>query len=303
MKRIFLGVIALVLAVGILAPLPAAAQTQDGDIESITLSPVNHKYKIDAGQTANDKLTIVNDGKTDYDFIIYSRPYSITRSPSGEYDYTNPNFTATPANADAYGWIQFPKTRFHIKAGASLDVAYTMTVPKLASPGGHYGVIFAETQPPINKESANSVFRKKRVGSIIYATVNGKFITSGQLEGTSIPFWQLQPPLHADATVKNTGNSDITDDTTYVVKDMFGNKKFEQVKQYTILPQTTRKMPFEWPGASWFGLYKVELKQSVLGKESTQSSYVLMLPRYIPILILVILLIGGAYAWFRHKKK
>lgn len=308
MKKLILSSLVFVLTVSLMSPLAVHAQETPGATESITLSPVSRKYKVDAGQTVSDKLTIVNDGQVDYDFIVYSRPYSIPATSTGDYDYTKPNFTAAPGNgapknADAYGWIQFPKTKFNVKAGATVEVAYTMTVPKQAAPGGHYGVIFAETQPPQNQGEGNAVVRKKRVGTILYSTVNGQFSTAGQLEKTDIPFWQLEPPLKATSTVKNTGNTDFTNDTVYTVKDVFGNTKFSETKQYTILPQTTRKMTFDWTRASWFGLYKVELEQTVLGKKTTNSGFVLMMPRYLPILLLVLALIGGAYAWFRHKKK
>lgn len=273
------------------------ASAQNVANESITLSPVSSKYKIDAGTSVNDKLTVVNDGKVAYDFIVYSRPYSVTNE---KYE---PNFTNTPKNADAYGWVRFEKTKFHIEAGSTIEVPYTVSVPKQAAPGGHYGVIFAETQPTDTQVSGNAVVRKKRVGSILYATVNGQYTTAGNMVSTDIPFWQAQPPLHAESTAKNTGNTDFANDTIFTVKDVFGNTKFKETKQYTILPQTTRKMTFDWTRSSWFGLYKVELEQTVLGKKSTNSGLVLMMPRYLPVLLLVIVIIGGAYAWFRRKKK
>lgn len=297
MKKLLISsAIAVFLASTLVSPY-VGAQSQQDLVESITLSPVSRKYALDAGATVQDKFTIVNDGKTAYDFVVYSRPYSVND------ESYEPNFTSTPQNADAYGWVRFSKTKFHLEAGATIDVGYSIAVPKQAKPGGHYGVIFAETQPTAEAINGNSVVRKKRVGSILYATVKGEFITKGQVDATSIPFWQFQPPLRAEAKVTNGGNSDFGDATVYRVKDVFGNTKYAQTKEYTILPGTTRKMMFDWKGASWFGLYKVELEQTVLGKKTTESGFVLILPRYVPVLLVVILLIGGAYAWFRHKKK
>lgn len=302
--RIIIGA-AIVLAISTLLPLGAArtAQAQeatDTSAESITLSPVSRKYKLNAGQTINDSLTIINDGKTAYDFIVYSRPYSM---PKGETAYDAPDFTSTPANADAYSWVRFKQSKFHLDAGASTTVSYSINVPPMATPGGHYGVIFAETQPTDEQVSGNAVVRKKRVGSIIYATVNGAYKTAGEIIGSDIPFWQLQPPLHASASAKNVGNVDFTDVTTYVIKDMLGNVKYSEKKEFVILPDTTRKMEFNWKEASWFGLYKVELMQDALGETTTDTGYVLILPRYIPVLVIVLALAGGIYAVVRRKKK
>ncbi len=300
MKRVILFtttlMIGLAFAGSLLMTSAAQAQSAEETLESITLSPVSRKYKLNAGQTISESLTIVNDGKTAYDFVMYSRPYSVTN------ENYEPNFTNTPTNADAYGWVQFKQAKYHLEAGASTTVEYTIRVPAKAAPGGHYGVIFAETQPAQEQISGNAVVRKKRVGSIIYATVNGTYQTNGEIQGSDIPFWQLQPPLHATATASNGGNVDITNSTTYVIKDIFGNTKYSEKKDYVILPETTRKMVFDWKDASWFGFYKVELSQDLLDTSTTDTGYVLILPRYIPVLLVVLAVAGGAYAILRRKK-
>lgn len=279
-----------------LASLTGSAAAQESEIESITMSPVAQYYHVNAGESKSDVLTVINDGKKAYDFIVYARPYSVNNE---KYE---PNFTKTPTNADVYSWVQFPQTKYHLEPGKSVKVNYTMTVPAQAAPGGHYGVIFVETQPAITA-TANSVIRKKRVGSIIYATVNGQYKNAGEALGAEIPFWQVQPPLHTSVNVKNTGNADFITETHMVVKDVLGNVKYEATKEYPVLPQTTRKIAMDWTGASWFGLYKVDLAQKVLGKTTSSSGYVLMMPRYLPIALLVVILIGGIYAWYRHKKQ
>lgn len=297
-KRALKGcmIFALVASTFALPPSSANAQ-QPSESESITLSPVSRKYNLDAGATVKDKMTIVNDGKLAYDFVVYSRPYSVTNE---NYD---PDFTKPTQNADAYSWVQLDKTRYRIEPGATVTVDYTLRVPEKAAPGGHYGVIFAETQPTDEAVAGNSVARKKRVGMLLYATVNGKVINEGEVLGTDVPFWQQQPPLAATLRVKNDGNTDFIDTTVITVKDVFGNTKYQATKDFTVLPGTTRKINLEWPGASWFGLYKVEIAQTVLGQKSESGGYVLMLPRYIPVLFLVLIIIGGVYAWMRRGKK
>jgi hypothetical protein len=294
MKKLLLIASAFALVSSLIVPQSVFAQTPDN--ESITLSPVRSKYTVDAGATTEGKLTVVNDGKVGYDFIVYSRPYSV--SNDGKYE---PNFTETPERSDAYGWVRFAKTKYRLEAGATIEVPYTLSVPQRASPGGHYGVLFAETQPAANQDGANSVVRKKRVGSLLYVTVNGQYQTSGSVESTTIPFWQVQPPLSATATVKNSGNVDITDATVFTVKDVFGNVKYKEAKEYSVLPDRSRDITFSWKDASWFGFYNVEVTHSLLDKQSGTSGYVLLLPRFIPFLLIAIGLAGGAYAWFKRK--
>lgn len=271
-----------------------SAQTDD-DLESITLSPVNKRYKIDAGSTQTDELTILNDGSTAYDFIVYGRPYSVSNE---QYE---PDFVQTPSNADAYKWVQFQQTKWRIEPGQTVKIPYTLRVPADATPGGHYGVIFAETQPP--QASSTSVIRKKRVGSILYATVNGTFTTGGQTLGTDIPFLQFRSPLKANTTIENTGNSDFEATLNYKVSDVFGNVKYEEQKLYAVLPQTTRKMTLEWRDSPWFGLYKVSLSSKYLDKDETNDSFVLMIPRWMLITTVVVIIGGGVYVALRRRHR
>lgn len=289
-------IVALSLAcVGVASLTSATSFAADDTNESITLSPVSRSYKFDAGKTYDDSLTVINDGKSAYDFTVYTRPYSVTN------EAYEPNFTSTPANADAYSWVQFPKAKYHIEAGATVTVNYSIHVSPLAIPGGHYGVIFAETQPA-GEVSGNAVVRKKRVGSIIYATVNGTYQTNGATAGSEIPFWQLQPPLHTSVSFKNTGNADFTDTTRLTVKDLFGNTKYDVTNEHKVLPGTTRKINLDWTESPWFGLFKVQVEQKALDHTESSSGYVLMLPRYIPTVMVAVILLGGVYAWFRRKK-
>lgn len=275
-----------------------SAQGTDG-AESITMSPTSQEYTIDAGKATSDTFTIYNHGSTAYDFIVYARPYSIAND-----QYDNPDFNSTKQNTDLYKWVQFPKTKFHVEPNTSVDVAYSVRVPAGTAPGGHYGVIFAEVQPEEKETSGNAVVRKKRVGSIVYTTVNGEVRLAGDVvdDGT-IPFWQVQPPLSATVAVQNTGNTHFKNKVQLTVRDILGNVKYRVKKDYQILPSTTRTVEIAWENASWFGLYRVEVEQKFLDKTVKSEGFVLMMPRYIPVALLVIILIGGAYAIKRRYKK
>lgn len=299
MKKILIAAGLLIPIFAFVAVPNAAAQTTSAETrESITMSPSSSKFKIDAGTSAKGKLTVVNDGVVAYDFLVYARPYSIVDN-----NYENPNFTKVTKYSDLYGWVQFSKTRYHIEAGATLEVEYTVNVPSGAAPGGHYGVIFAETQPVDNPGEGSSVIRKKRVGSIVYATVNGSYRNEGQALESNLDFWQVQPPLRATVTAKNTGNTDFATTTRLTVRDVFGNKKYEATKDYQVLPDTTRTVPLEWTNSSWFGFYKVETSQKFLDQSVSSEGYVLMMPRFMPIALVVIIIIGILYYARTRRKK
>ncbi len=289
--------IAIVLVATAVPAYPAQAQS-DSKREGITMSPTSRQYTLDAGSVMNDKLTIINDGTTDYDFLLYARPYSIENN-----QYDKPDFTTTVQNADLYSWVQFPTAKYHIKAGATMNVSFSVHVPSEAAPGGHYGVVFAEVQPSPEQAAGNSVVRKKRVGAIIYATVNGAVKLVGNGAGGEIPFWQVQPPLRATVAAKNTGNTHFTDKIKLTVRDVLGNVRYQSTKDYQVLPGTTRTVETNWESAPWFGFYRVETEQKFLDKTIQSSGYVLMMPRLLPVLLVVMVIIGGVYASYRRNKK
>lgn len=288
------GLIAALMFVFAITPLARAADSTPR--ESITLSPIKQRYALDAGSTKTDELTVVNDGETGYDFIVYARPYSVHNET-----YDNPDFTAQTPTTDVYKWVQVSQAKYHVNAGQTVKVPYTIRVPQNAAPGGHYSVLFAETQPT-DTSGGNSVVRKKRVGMIIYATINGQFQMGGHSLGTSIPFLQFHAPLTASSRVKNTGNSDFVVSSTYRITDLFGGEKYRVDKDYVVLPQTTRLMTFAWDDAPWFGLFKAELKMSFLDQNSTTTKFVLLVPRWLLIVLAVTAAGGVIYALLRRKR-
>lgn len=251
-----------------------ALAADDTILESITLSPVAKRYELKAGETRTDELTVVNDGKEAYDFIAYAKPYSVA---SENYD---PDFNTEATNSDAYRWVKFDKPKYRLEAGASTTVKYTLAVPEDAAPGGHYGVLFVETQPKPIIGGGNAVARKKRVGAILYTTVEGTYRTGGKQESLDVPFLQFSPPLTAVLRTANDGNTDFIDSVTFRVSDIFGTLKYEEKKDYPVLPQTARKMTLEWKEATSFGLYKVDITSKFLDQSHSGSSFVLMVPAW-----------------------
>lgn len=290
--------IALVsVMVVLLSVIPAGTTHAVDPVESITLSPTSKTYKVDTGQTFEDSLTILNDGEIAYDFVVYAAPYSVT---SGTYD---PSFTSTAANADAYTWVQFKQTTWHAEPRQTIKVPYTVYVKGNASPGGHYGVLFAEVQPTASSESGATLGRKKRVGTILYATVNGDVKLGGQAEGTSIGWFQSGAPLSVTTSVKNTGNSDFVAKVTYRVTDVFGSAKYSIESDYVVLPETTRDITLSWSDAPWFGLYKVRVTTAFLDQTHVTESYVLIMPIWMMMLVSVAVVSGGIYAIWRWSHR
>jgi hypothetical protein len=289
----------LVFVVSFLVATSAFAVTgsQTTDQETILLSPTSKRYQLAAGSTTTDSFKIVNDGTTDFGFVTYARPYSVTGI-----DYA-PDFENKAQNADAYKWIQFDQPSYQIKSHQSIDVKYTIRVPSNATPGGHYGVLFAETQPNTDQISGNAILRKKRVGAILYITVKGDTRLAGSFKGTDVPFLQVKAPLKVRQKVANSGNTDFQVNASVQISDIFGGLKYKSSKDVTVLPSTTRSIVNDWASPAWIGVYKVEQTAKFLDTNKTSTNYVLLVPLWT--YLLLALLVGGRvlYAVVHRQKK
>jgi hypothetical protein len=287
-----MGVIVAVLAVTILVVQSVGVQAIQG--ESIVMSPTSKPYKLDAGQVRSDNFTIINDGTSHYTFKVYAVPYSIKNSR-----YEADLETKAP-NADAYQWVKFEQNRYELNPGEKVIVPYTITVPSDAAPGGHYGVIFAETEVDPNQTA--QIGRQKRVGTIIYATVDGDYIQAGREVETIVDAVQIGYPLRGRMTVENTGNADFVMKSTLRINNIFGNNMYNKTTEYVLLPKTTRDIPLTWENGPWLGWYNVQTESEILGKKVSHDKLVFIAPLWF-LLVTTLVLLAIFYMIYRHFRR
>ncbi|MDB5183837.1 MAG: hypothetical protein JWO07_518, partial [Candidatus Saccharibacteria bacterium] len=58
----------------------------------------------------------------------------------------------------------------------------------------------------------------------------------------------------------------------------------------------------QWNDAPWFGFYNVQTTEKFLDQSLTKSGYVLIMPRFLPIIFVLIVLAGILYAWYRRRR-
>ena len=288
----------LVLIAGLIisaVTVPVGAQEGQQSTESITASPSSESFDINAGDTKRSSMKIINDGQVAYDFIVYARPYSVINE---NYD---PNFSIIKTNTNVHKWVQFDKTKYRLEPGQKATVTYTILVPADAAPGGHYGVIFAETQQ--REIGTTGVSRQKRVGNLVYARVNGTIQESGKFIEFILPLWQRKSPVISSARVTNTGNVDFDTDVKTVAKDMFGRTKFTYTGDPVVLPGTTRLVQMNWDKAPNFGLFRVSQNVAFLDQKHANSGVILLAPVWFPILLGATLVGGIVYAVLAYRKR
>lgn len=278
---------------------PVTHAQNQGEEERITLSPAVLQPEFNDGQRAEGKLTVINDGDVDYTFLVYARPFSV----EGE-EYAA-NYTEVNERTEAYQWVQFGQTKYTLAAGKSVEVPYTVTVPEGTAGGGHYAVLFAETQPP-PATGAAGVARKKRVGALMYMTVEGEIQRSGSIASWDTKLFQTKKPITSLLRLKNDGNVHYQADLEASYTNLFGKRQFTLNQQLLVLPGTTRRAPIEWQEAPFIGIFKANAKVTYLGKtEDLPTKYVIFLPKAALIVAAAVLVIvlGGLLLKKTHKSK
>lgn len=123
----------------------------------------------------------------------------------------------------------------------------TISIPKNASPGGHYGVIRFTGIPPQLKGTGVSL--SASIGSLVLLTVNGNL--KHQLSVTDFAVTQnnkvgklfQSTPLGFNVKLKDTGNIQEEPEGTILVSDMFGKSVAGaniNVPPRNVLPDSTR---------------------------------------------------------------
>lgn len=186
----------------------------------------------------------------------------------------------------------------------------TITVPKDASPGGHYGVVRFTSTPP-NVEGGSGVSLAASIGVLVLLTVSGK-VTEGLTvqslsvshKGKSGTFFE-SGPLQFEEKIKNTGNVHLQPTGQVTITDMFG-KKFAAVNVNlppgNVLPQSTRafRQPLDKAvigNKRLFGKYTAKLSVTYgSDKKKLESSIVFWVIPYKLVALVIGLLIALFFA-------
>lgn len=273
--------------------------------QDITITPTSNSPTINPGSVYNGSFQVVNQGKTGYNFTVYSAPYHV----SGE-NYT-PDFTAVPGAANPASWLKFSLSSSYISPGQSIRVNYSVNVPSTTQPGAYFGVAFAQTQYP---KVPNSITLNERVGEIFYIHAAGPVTQSGSLLTWQSSFFQ-SPPLTSTLRLEDSGELNYPANIQVKVDDVFGQTKYDLTTIKEVLPQTIRRVTIPWEGSPSLGLFKVTGSVSFLGHNHNLSTkwvlvmshtvrvYTLLVVGVIVLLIIVRILYRSTHKFKKHRAK
>jgi len=190
-----------------------------------------------------------------------------------------PSFYTSTDENDKYAiskWITFNQSKIALAPGQIVEFKFTLSVPKDAEPGGHYGAVFFADAPPDIESGTSQVALSSMIGTLILAKVPGDVVESGLVQDfTSDQFLYLKNKVALDLRLTNTGNVHFKPSGEILIKNIFGSV-VEQVslnkENGNVLPSSTRKFSTNWDSKKFlFGRFTAEAK-ILYGDNKTLSS-------------------------------
>lgn len=225
--------------------------------EGVGISPTKLTLDADPGESLEGQFIVLNPGTKPVDYRLYVKDFSIRNE---EYEK---DFEPAPGAISPVDWFQVPGDVMTLAPNEQKTLTYNIQVPRGAVPRGYYAVIFAETVA--SQPDTTGVTRLKRVGSLVYLTVNGGSVKKGDVVGFEAAGFQQSRPVKSSLRIRNEGNIHFAANSNLRLKDIFGRTVAKTELTSTILPATIRRLNLELKPNQPFGLYKIEGDVKFLG--------------------------------------
>ncbi|MBA7492180.1 hypothetical protein ES702_02729 [subsurface metagenome] len=200
-------------------------------------------------------------------------------------------------------WLEVEPKKFNLGPREHKAVDLTIRLPDNAEPGGHYGALFGEVEPPPLGEEVSGVAFKAGVAGPILLTVAGPVSYSGEIiEFKKVPFVNLGP-VNFLIRFKNTGTVHYKPHGIIEIFDWFGNKTdVVTVPEKRAFPETIRQLPATWNRRLLFGKYRA-VATIYFGAEDERQDKAEISFWAFPYKLLFVLLSVGLLLWMVKKIK
>lgn len=197
-------------------------------------------------------------------------------------------------------WVRFVESTATLKPNESHEMAYRISVPANATPGGHYYTLYASS---MSGEGASK--STIRAATLLYLTINGNLTHTSQVVSRSLPWLVVAPQINYSLDIKNTGNIHYFAYLATEVNGLFYHDAPNGTSQL-LMPGTTRHIQGSIDSPLLPGVYKLNyIITPDQGDKIYGERYFLFLPPWsIALLIIIIAVVGHTIVRkVRHKKQ
>jgi hypothetical protein len=201
-------------------------------------------------------------------------------------------------------WIEIAPGPFFVPREKSIEVPFSVRIPRDAPPGGHYAAILVGTQPSAETIEGASVSISSFVSSLLFVRIKGAVVEDGDIREflAERNFYQ-KPNAAFTLRFENKGNVHLKPQGDITIYNMWREERGKiPINQKTdlgnVLPKSIRKFTFEWQGKeSLFeaGRYRA-VATLTYGKENLQNVYRATSFWVVPVVPVAVIL--GGFALF-----
>jgi hypothetical protein len=231
---------------------PAISFAQSADSMSLTITPPFFELNVSPGDSWSSAIRVVNTNASD----IHVRAATMGFGASDEQGHGNfIPLSQLAGDGDALAnWITVSSSSINVPRGGATDVPFSITVPRDASPGGHYAGILIGTGAPAGQQGISQVGVSSFISALIFVRVAGDVTESANIRGFSAnhPYYQT-PDVHFAVRVQNNGNVHVRPVGMVQIYNAFGKERGEVSINGTgnlgyVLPSSSREFDVLWHG-------------------------------------------------------
>ena len=243
------GVMSVLAVVAMLFAPISHAQTAI----QMKVQPALFEQTVNPGDRFSTSITVTNPDSVSRQFTVG------VQDISGVNQAGQPIFTSsTVANYGVRSWVALGTSAITVPAGGSVVVPFTITVPKNAGPGGHYGAIFISfgaTRPSFNGSGLGY-----EVGSLIELRIAGNATEQAEIKEFSTDKGLYQSPtVSFTASIADEGNILLQPRGPIDITNMFGQKVGTVIlndQGASVFPGAQRSFTVNWNGSGFmFGQF------------------------------------------------
>jgi hypothetical protein len=207
------------------------------DVLGIAISPLVFELTGNPGEVLTNQIKITNKSENSTEIKITVEDIA----PSDEEGHV----TVEPAETESYSvatWVTTNPEKITLGPNESAWVQFSITVPKNAEPGGHYGTIVAAGSMVASEQISGAAIIP-RVGALLLVTVPGETKEVLKVSDFTAPIYSEYGPITFSVKFENQGTVHVKPNAIITVTNWLG-KKIATVyfPEKNILPEAVRKI-------------------------------------------------------------
>lgn len=232
-QTLFIALIAMFISV----PSAHAAEAIN-----VSLTPLVYEVTVKPGTSTSGSLEVQNLSDAAQTLYPIARDFEPDPDSGG-----SPRFLPKPSDTDPTflsNWVTFSQASMTLAPKETKVLTYQLSVPDNASPGGHYGAVFASAAPPAQLVESG-VSLGGSVGTLLLVTVEGTVTVAGSggalraVDNQGKSWWIYQSlPLDLQYTLHNSGTVHLTPSGALIVR-----RGKTTVLERTLNPDNGRVLP------------------------------------------------------------